>query len=94
VAGVARSLAGLGESAGARRAPEQAGLLFGAAQALLPDRDLVRAVIVPYDLPARLVAASAAGDQAAFRRGLAEGRALTLDEAVAAALGPPPEPAA
>lgn len=85
-AGVALSLAGLGEVAARRGAPGRAGRLFGAAQALLPDRDPVRAVTVPYDLPARLAASRAASDQAVFGRGLAEGQSLTLGEAVAAAL--------
>lgn len=87
-AGVALSLAGLGEVAAGRGAPGRAGRLFGAAQALLPDRDPVRAVTVPYDLPARLAATRDAGDPAAFGRGLAEGRSLTIDQAVAAALNP------
>jgi hypothetical protein len=53
-------------------------------------------VIVPYDLPARLADADAdaAGGQPAFRRGLAAGRSLTLDEAAAAALNPAAEPTA
>jgi predicted ATPase len=87
-AGVALSLAGLGEVAAGSGAPGRAGRLFGAAQTLLPDCDPVRAVTVPYDLPARLAAARAASDQDAFGRGLAEGQSLTLDEAVAAALNP------
>ena len=37
-------------------------------------------------VPAALAATRAAGDQAAFGQGLAEGQSLTLDEAVAAAL--------
>lgn len=43
-------------------------------------------VIVPYDLPARLATARAAGDQAEFDRGLAEGQAWDIDHAVAAGL--------
>ncbi|HEY2521261.1 MAG TPA: DUF4062 domain-containing protein [Streptosporangiaceae bacterium] len=85
-AGVALALAGLGEVAAGRGAPGRAGQLFGAAQALLPDADPVRAVIVPYDLPARLATARAAGDQAAFGQGLDEGRGWTAEQAAAAAL--------
>jgi hypothetical protein len=41
---------------------------------------------LPYDLPASLVGARAAGDSAAFDAGLAEGRTWKLDQAVAAGL--------
>jgi hypothetical protein len=43
-------------------------------------------VIVPYDLPATLAAARAAGDPVTFDRGVAEGRAWTIDQAVDAGL--------
>ena len=85
-AGMALALAGLGEVAASRGAPGRAGQLFGAARALLPDRDPVRAVIVPYDLSARLAAARATGDQDAFGQGLAEGGGWTAEEAAATAL--------
>ena len=49
-------------------------------------------VIVPYDLPGRLAAARAAGDPAAFDRGLAEGQAWTIDRAVAAGLASAADP--
>ena len=85
-AGVAFALAGLGEvaagGAGSRTAPP----LLGAGQALLPATHPLLHVIVPYDLPGKLPAARAAGDPAAFDRGVAEGQAWTIDQAVAAGL--------
>jgi hypothetical protein len=47
---------------------------------------------VPYDLPARLATARAAGDPAAFDRGVAEGQAWTIDGAVAAGLASAADP--
>jgi predicted ATPase len=85
-AGVALSLAGLGEVAAGRGAPDRAGRLFGAGRALLPGGDPLLAVIVPYDLPSRLAAARADGDPVLFDQGLADGQAWTVDEAVAAGL--------
>jgi hypothetical protein len=43
-------------------------------------------VIVLYDLPAKLAAARAAGDPEAFDRGVAEGQAWTIEQAVDAGL--------
>ena len=85
-AGMAFALAGLGEVAAGRGQPHRAGQLLGAAQALLPATNPLLRVIVPYDLPAKLAAARAPGDPAAFDRGLAEGQAWTIDRAVAAGL--------
>ena len=85
-AGVAFALAGLGEVAGGRGQPHRAGQLLGAGQALLPEASPLLRVIVPYDLPARLATARAAGNPAAFDRGAAEGQAWTIDRAVAAGL--------
>jgi predicted ATPase len=85
-AGVALSLAGLGEVAAGRGAPDRAGRLFGAGRALLPSGDPLLAVIVPYDLSSRVAAARADGDPVLFDQGLAEGQAWTIDEAVAAGL--------
>jgi tetratricopeptide (TPR) repeat protein len=90
--GIAFALAGLGEVAAASGAPRRAGQLFGASQALLPATDHVLRVVVPYDLPAKMVAARAGGDPVAFDRGLAEGQAWTIDEAVAAGLASPANP--
>jgi predicted ATPase len=85
-AGVAFALAGLGEVAAGRGQPDRAGQLLGAGRALLPQANPLLRVIVPYDLPARLATARAAGDPGAFDRGVAEGEAWTIDEAVAAGL--------
>jgi tetratricopeptide (TPR) repeat protein len=85
-AGVAFALAGLGEVAAGRRQPYRAGQLLGAGQALLPAAHPLLHVVVPYDLPGKLPAARAAGDPAAFDRGVAEGQAWTIDQAVAAGL--------
>jgi predicted ATPase len=85
-AGVALALAGLGEVASGRGQRRRAGQLLGAGQALLPASHPLLRVIVLYDLPARLAAARAAGDPAAFDRGVAEGQAWTIDRAVDAGL--------
>jgi tetratricopeptide (TPR) repeat protein len=88
-AGMALALAGLGEVA-ADGQPRRAGQLLGAAQALLPATHPLQRVSVPYDLPGRLAAARTRGDQAAFDRGLAEGRDWTIDTAVDAGLASAP----
>jgi hypothetical protein len=86
------ALAGLGEVAARSGQPHRAGQLLGAARALLPAaRPLVR-VSVPYDLPGRLAAARTSGDQASFDSGLDEGRAWTIDKAVAEGLANAPNP--
>jgi tetratricopeptide (TPR) repeat protein len=85
-AGVAFALAGLGEVAAGRGQPHRAGQLLGASQALLPATHPLLRVRVPYDLPAKLAAARAAADPVAFDRGVAEGQAWTIDQAVAAGL--------
>jgi tetratricopeptide (TPR) repeat protein len=90
--GIALALAGLGEVAAASGAPHRAGQLLGASQMLLPAADPMRRVVVPYDLPAAVTAARTGGDPVAFDRGLAEGRAWTIDEAVAAGLASPADP--
>jgi predicted ATPase len=91
-AGAAFALAGLGEVAAKQGAPRRAGQLLGAGRALLPATNALLRVIVPYDLPARLAAARAGGDPAAFDRGLAEGQAWDIDRAVAAGLASPAGP--
>jgi tetratricopeptide (TPR) repeat protein len=91
-AGVALALAGLGELAAGRGASRRAGRLLGAGRALLPATASLLRVIVPYDLSARLAAARAAGDPAAFDRGVAEGQAWDIDSAVAAGLANPDGP--
>jgi len=83
--GMALSLAGLGDVVAGRGAPDRAGQLFGAGRALLPAGDPLLAVVVPYDLPARLAAARAGGDPVAFDRGLRDGQDWDLARAVAAA---------
>jgi hypothetical protein len=91
-AGVAFALAGLGQVAAGRGAPGRADQLLGAGLALVPATGPLLHAIVPYDLPARVAAAQAGGDPAAFDRGLAEGRAWDVDTAVAAGLASPVEP--
>jgi hypothetical protein len=91
-AGVALALAGLGEVAAGRGQPHRAGQLLGAGQALLPATHPLLRVIVLYDVPAKLAAARAAGDPAAFDRGAAEGQAWTLDQAVDAGLARTADP--
>ena len=91
-AGVAFALAGLGEVAAGRGQPHRAGQLLGASQALLPATHPLLRVRVPYDLPAKLAAARAAGDPVAFDRGIAEGQAWTIDRAVEAGLASAADP--
>jgi predicted ATPase len=85
-AGMAIALAGLGEVAARGGQPQRAGQLLGAGQALLPDTHPLSRVSVPYDLSARLAAARARGDPAAFDRGLAEGQGWPIDRAIAVGL--------
>jgi hypothetical protein len=89
---VAFALAGLGGVAASRGQPHRAGPRFGAGQALLPATNPLLRVRVPYDLPAKLAAARAAGDPVAFDRGIAEGQAWTIDQAVAAGLASAADP--
>ena len=91
-AGVAFALAGLGEVAAGRGQPHRAGQLLGASQALLPATHPLLRVRVPYDLPAKLASARAAGDLVPFDRGMAEGQAWTIDQAVAAGLASAADP--
>jgi len=88
--GMLLALAGLGEVAARSGQPHRAGQLLGAARALLPEAHPLVRVSVPYDLPGRLSAARAAGDPAAFDRGLDEGRGWTVDKAVAEGLASTP----
>ena len=89
---MAFALAGLGEVAAGRGQPHRAGQLLGATQALLPATHPLLRVPVPYDLPAKLASARTAGDLAAFDRGMAEGQAWTIDQAVAAGLASAADP--
>ena len=89
---MALALAGLGEAAVGGGQPVRAGQLLGAAQALLPATHPLLRVTMPYDLPARLAAARAASDPAAFDRGLAEGQGWTIDQAVAVGLASAADP--
>jgi len=88
-AGVAFALFGLGEVAAASGAPRRAGQLLGAGQALLPATDPLLHIVVPCDLSARQATARARGDPTSFDRGLAEGQAWTIDQAIAAGLADP-----
>jgi len=90
--GVAFALAGLGQVAADGGAPHRTGQLLGAGRALLPATDPLLHIVVPCDLPARLAAARARGDPTAFDRGLAEGQAWTMDQAIAAGLASPANP--
>ena len=83
---MAFALAGLGEVAAGHGKPRRAGQLLGAGRALLPAANPLRRVTVPYDVPARLATARAAGDPAAFDRGAAEGQDWDIDRAIAAGL--------
>ena len=89
---MAFTLAGLGEVAAGRGTPRRAGQLLGAGRAMLPAANPLRRGTVPYDVPARLAAARAAGDPAAFDRGLAEGQGWDIDRAVAVGLADPASP--
>ncbi len=84
--GVALALAGLGQLAASTGRADRAGQLLGAAQRLLAAADPLLAVVVPYDLPATLASARAAGDLVVFDRGLAEGQGWTIEQAVAVGL--------
>jgi hypothetical protein len=86
VAGIALSLAGLGELAAVEGDGRRAGQLIGASQALLPASDALLAVIIPFDLPTCIARARARVDPSAFDRGLAEGAAWSRDQAVAEGL--------
>src|SRR5262249_7236042 len=77
-AGVGLALAGLGQVAAAGGAAARAGQLLGAGQRLLAETDPMFHAVVPYDLPASLASARAAGDPTAFDQGLAEGQTWTL----------------
>jgi hypothetical protein len=85
-AGVAFAVFGLGEVAAASGAAHRAGQLIGAGRALLPATDPLLHIVVPCDLSTRLVAARERGDPTGFDRGVAEGQAWTIDEAIAAGL--------
>jgi len=95
---VAYSLMGLGAVAGARQRPERAARLFGVAEAL---REAISHPLPPVnrlDYERAVAAARAQLDTAAFVVAWAEGRAMTLEQAVALALEvaaevPPPAPA-
>src|SRR5262249_52551027 len=86
VAGVALSLAGLGELAAVDRDGRRAGQLIGASQALLPASDTLLAMITPFDLPTCIARARAPVDPGAFRSGPSEGAAWPRDPAVAEGL--------
>ena len=93
--GVARNIAfildGLAGIAASRRQPEQAVYLFGAAEAL---RETQNSVLPPIYRPAYerdVAAARAQLDEPAFTAAWAAGRALSLEQAIEAALKPLPE---
>ena len=88
-AGVAFTLAGMGEVAAVAGTPRRAGQLLGAGRALLPAANPLRRSTVPYDIPARLATARAGGDPDAFDRGLAEGLGWDMESAIAAGLADP-----
>jgi hypothetical protein len=73
-AGIALSLAGLGEVAAAAGVARRAGQLLGAGQALLPAADPLLHVVVPHDLPAGVARARTAVDPAALTAAWPRGR--------------------
>jgi len=86
--GVARSLVGLASVALAQARPEHAARLFGAAEAM---RDLVNAPLPPadrVDYERQLAALQKELDETTFAAAWAEGRAMTLEQAIEYALAP------
>ena len=77
-----RKLAGLSAAAGD---PRRAARLFGATEAARGDRMMIALRSDRWEEDLRL--ARAALDEAAFAAAWAKGRAMTLDEAIADALG-------
>ena len=87
--GIAEALAGLAGVAAATRQPERAARLFGAAETLRHaiHHDIRRQNREPYDL--YLPLARAQLGEAAFSKAWAEGRAVTLEQAIHYALARP-----
>jgi len=84
--GMAAGLEGLAAVAGVQSQPERAARLFGAAMAL---RESIGATLPPDEHPAyerTLAATRAQLDEATFAAAWAEGRAMTLEQAIAYAL--------
>jgi len=84
--GMAEALQALAGVAAAQRQPQRAARLFGAAEAIF---DAIRIPLVPYQRAQRdrdVATTRTQLDEAAFLSAQAEGRAMTLEQAVASAL--------
>ncbi len=79
-------LAGLAGVATAMRQPERAARLFGAAEALIERRQLVWPPADRAEYDRNVAAARAQLDESTFNAAWAEGRAMTLEQAIAYAL--------
>jgi len=87
--GITTSLVGLAAVAAARGQAERSALLFGAAEAL---REAIRVPVPPFirdEYDRRVAALRATMREQAFTEAWAEGRAMSMDRAIAAALGEP-----
>jgi hypothetical protein len=92
-AGIAWCLEGLASVAWVRRQPRRAARLFGAAEVL---RQTFSVPLPPGERPAyerRLASARAQLDEATWLAAWAEGQAMTLEQAIAYALGESEPPA-
>jgi tetratricopeptide (TPR) repeat protein len=85
--GMGASLAGLAGIAGAEGQPERAARLFGAVQALMDSTDITIAPADRVEVERGLPAVRAQMSEDAFAAAWAEGRAMTLEQAIAYALG-------
>jgi non-specific serine/threonine protein kinase len=81
------SLAALAGPIGARGKPERAARLLGASEVLLAIRGIGPAPADQADIDRYVAAVRAQLDEATFEAASAEGRAMTVQEAVAYALG-------
>jgi hypothetical protein len=80
------SLAGLGGVAAARGEARRAGRLFAVARKLFPPTAPFVTAATNVDLDQHIAAARQSLDAATFGQGWAEAQALSLDDAIAAAL--------
>jgi len=90
--GIAQCLEELAGAAGGQRRPQRAARLFGKSAML---RETINAPVAPYEQPYHdrmVMAAQSQVDQASWTAAWAEGRAMTLEQAIAYALeAAPPE---
>ena len=85
--GIALSLVGLGGVAAARGESGRAGQLFGTARRIFPQADPFVSAASADDLDQRIAEARARLDPTTFEAGWAVGQSLSLDDAIADALG-------